>query len=84
MFMMLTAALENGIVKIRDRETAWFEEIHAAHLTQRMVKIFQNKNVEDTWTKICARKASQDKTHESEFVAVKEEPKNKRKTTNKK
>jgi hypothetical protein len=82
--MMLTAALENGIVKIRDRETAWFEEIHAAHLTQRMVKIFQDKNVEDTWSKICTQKASQEKICEGESVAVKEEPKNKRKTTNKK
>jgi hypothetical protein len=82
--MILTAALENGIVKIRDRETAWFEEIHAAHLTQRMVKVFQDRNVEDTWTKICTRKASQDKTCESESASVKELPKNKRKTTNKK
>ena len=49
-------SVENGIVRIRDRETCWFEQIHASRLTQRMVKIFQDRFVEDTWTKIMSEK----------------------------
>ena len=50
------SAIQNGIVRIRDRETAWFEQIHAAQLTQRMVKNFQDRNVHDTWTEISERR----------------------------
>jgi glycyl-tRNA synthetase (class II) len=60
-------ALENGVVRMRDRETAWFEEIHAAHLTQRMVKIFQGKVIEDTWSKILARKKMANKDEDKQI-----------------
>lgn len=33
-------SLKDGIVNIRDRETTWFEQIHAAHLTQRFKHCF--------------------------------------------
>ena len=66
-------ALENGVVRMRDRETAWFEEIHAAHLTQRMVKIFQGKVIEDTWSKISARKSLVEKDEGKQIVATKPE-----------
>ncbi len=59
--------LENGVVRMRDRETAWFEEIHAAHLTQRMVKIFQGKVIEDTLSKILARKGLAEQDESTKF-----------------
>jgi hypothetical protein len=44
-----------GIVKIRDRETTWTEEIHLAHIVPRMVQSFQKRIVEDTWTQMCSK-----------------------------
>jgi hypothetical protein len=48
-------AVENGVLRVRDRETACFEEVHAAHLTQKMVKAFQGRFIEDTWSKVKAK-----------------------------
>ena len=64
------SAIQNGIVRIRDRETAWFEQIHAAQLTQRMVKNFQDRNVHDTWTEISERRKLSEKLSENESAKV--------------
>ena len=47
-------SLDRGVVMIRDRETCWFEEIHAAHLTKRLVHIFKGEIIPDTWEEIKA------------------------------
>ena len=56
LFYCSQGSVENGIIRIRDRETSWLEQIHAVHITQRMVKIFQGRFVEDTLRKISAAK----------------------------
>ena len=66
------SAIQNGIVQIRDRETAWFEQIHAAHLAQRMVKNFQGKNVQDTWTEISERRKLFENVNDKVVTAKKE------------
>jgi len=45
-------SLRNGVVLLRDRETCWFEEIHVAFLTRRLVHVFQKRDVEDTWSAV--------------------------------
>ncbi len=44
------SSLDNGVVRIRDRETTWFEEIHVAHLAPRFATTFHDKIIPDTWT----------------------------------
>jgi Anticodon binding domain len=46
------SSVETGIVRIRDRETCWFEQIHASHVTQKMVRVFQDRFVEDELTRL--------------------------------
>ena len=38
-------SLKDGVVNIRDRETTWFEQIHAADLAKRFVRCFQDRDV---------------------------------------
>jgi hypothetical protein len=79
------SAVVNGVVKIRDRETAWFEQIHASHLTQRMVKNFQDRTVQDTWTEILERKKLFEKVSENIETAKKEvKPKKSKKVVSQK
>ena len=51
--------LDNGIIKIRDRETDWYEQIHLAHLAQRMVKTFQEREIPDAY-KLVKKKYNQE------------------------
>ena len=51
--------LDNGIIKIRDRETDWYEQIHLAHLAQRMVKTFQDREIPDAY-KLVKKKYNQE------------------------
>ena len=44
------SSLDKGVIKIRDRETNWNEQIHLAHIVQRMVKTFQDRDVPDTYS----------------------------------
>lgn len=41
--------LTNGVLKLRDRETAWTEQIHLAHLVPRMVNFFQDRKEPNTY-----------------------------------
>jgi len=41
--------LIEGVLKLRDRETAWTEQIHLAHIVPRMVKIFQDREEPNTY-----------------------------------
>ena len=45
-------SLNNGVIKIRDRESTWHEQIHLAHVVPRMVKLYQDRNVTDTLTSV--------------------------------
>ena len=76
-FFCSQGSVENGIIRIRDRETSWFEQIHAVYITQRMVKIFQDRFVADTLTKISAAKK------EKNVLSPETEKKVKRKTKQK-
>ena len=35
--------LLDGIVNVRDRETTWFEQVHAAHLANKLHNAFKNR-----------------------------------------
>jgi len=41
---------------MRDRETCIFEHVHCALLTQKLAKIFLDKDVRNTWEIISERK----------------------------
>jgi len=43
------SSLDQGVIKIRDRETTWYEQIHLAHIAQRMVKAFQDRDIPDAY-----------------------------------
>ena len=36
-------SLVDGVVNVRDRETTWFEQVHAAHLPQKLQQTFNSK-----------------------------------------
>jgi len=36
-------SLVDGVVNVRDRETTWFEQVHAAHLSQKLQHTFKSK-----------------------------------------
>jgi hypothetical protein len=42
-------SLEMGVVRIWDRETCWFEEIHVANVARRLVRIYRDEVVPNTW-----------------------------------
>jgi len=44
------SSLDKGVIKIRDRETNWNEQIHLAHIAQRMVKTFQDRDIPDVYS----------------------------------
>lgn len=54
-------SLENGVVLLRDRETAWFEEIHVYHVVARMVNIYQHRELEAEEMPLKAKKAKSSK-----------------------
>ncbi len=47
-------SLELGVVRIRDRESCWFEEVHLAHVAKRLAHIYQGRIVPDTWEEMQA------------------------------
>ena len=42
-------SLQRGILRIRDRDTNWHEQIHLAHLIPRMVNVFQDRSIPNTF-----------------------------------
>jgi len=40
-------SLKNGIVLIRDRETAWYEQIHAADVQERFLNTYNNSHISE-------------------------------------
>ena len=74
--VMSEKSLEDGVLLIRDRETCWFEQIHLAHCTRKLVKEFQGREVPDTWTKV--------KSELGIETTAPPKPTNKRKTSTKK
>ncbi len=53
---MSESSLDMGVVHLRDRETCWYEEVHAAHLASRLARAFgkgqQGQEEEDSLEKV--------------------------------
>jgi len=44
--MITPQSLKDGIVNVRDRETTWFEQVHASHLAQKFAHCFASSSPE--------------------------------------